>query len=122
MKFKYSGNLNKDIFENFSQILTDFRIEELEVLVDQTLDVNTKSNIAKDLIKRTKEYYKNGKNFKNMTNENQVRDHLIIFGRHFLSKICQDNYKYLYEKIPVSFRLGLYHPKPQDNQLTMKGL
>lgn len=113
MKFKYSGNLDKDIFSQFSETLTNFRIEELESIMGENFPIDVKAKLSTELVTRTNEYYKHGSAFKLMKKENQVRDHLIVFGRHFLSKICQDNFKNIYDKIPQSFRLGIYCPQTQ---------
>ena len=80
--FKYTGNLNTDIFEDFSSMQANSRIE---------------SN-----------YKHNSETFKKMKTPENVRDFLIIFGRHWISGICHDSQPSVYNMIPASFKNGKF--------------
>ena len=107
--FKYTGNLNTDIFADFSSMQASSRIEELETVIKQDISDEVKTKIYQSLVARIESNYKhNSETFKKMKTPEKVRDFLIAFGRHWISGICYDSQPIIYKIIPASFKNGKF--------------
>lgn len=106
---KYTGDLNKDIFEDYAIIRSNQTIDELEREIDKTFSESVRKELLQKLVKHTNDHYRADtarftKMSKQKNYENKVRDFHILFGRHWLSSICKEMKLVEFELIPDSFK------------------
>lgn len=109
MRYKYSGNLNKDIFDDFAWMRADQMVIDLQYLLPENRKL-TKELIEKITLELEKKIYKEyakSEIFESMSTTELVRDYFILHGQQLLEAVCKSKFPAIFNLMPRKNRRGV---------------